>query len=430
MTKLLHPATLTFPGASNGEFGFPLDIAPVLDRGEGPFVWDDAGRKYLDLSMAWGSVLVGHAHPKIVEAAARQAELGTNFSSVNTQSMRLALRMIEHCPCVERIRFVASGTEATLLCVRIARTYTNRPLIMKFEGAYHGQHPIGVASMVGDDPPELPQPNTRGAGQPSIHSELIVAPYNDLEETTRIFEANADRIASILVEPLHRCITPEPGFLQGLRELTRNHGALLIFDEVVTGFRLALGGAQEYYGVVPDLAAYGKALGGGYPIGAFGGNADVMEVVSEQRYGQADYVWSASTTGGNPVSSAAANAALDLFEEENRYSSLHSLGRFFRSGMDQVLQDSGFESQILGDGPLGQIAFRSSPIRNHQDWLESDRDLGRQLMLSLFAKGLFLNPMGTKLYLSIAHTEENLKEFFEVLGDALKDLDKIGGPER
>ena len=400
-----------FPGGSNGEYGIPKGDAPVLERGQGCRVWDTEGREYLDMTMAWGAALVGHAHPKVLEAAAAAASKGANFAAVNRPMVELAERIAGLSPCVERIRFVASGTEATMLCLRTARAATARPKILKFEGAYHGQYPEGVTSLVGSDLPELPQPDSSGTGAPSVERDVLVAPYNDLASTRKILTDYSDELAAVIVEPLHRCIPPVDGFLQGLREATTGLGIVLVFDEVVTGFRLALGGAQEYYGVSPDLVAYGKGLGGGFPIGAFGGRADVMEAVNEQRLPGPNYAWSASTTGGNPVSSAAALAAIDVYSESGVYDWLHAMGRRFREQLNQALDQAGETAQVLGDGPLAQAAFLDRLVQSHRDWLAADRDRGRAVMFELLRRGVFLNPMGTKLYLSLAHTEADLDEF-------------------
>ena len=408
-----------FPGGSNGEFGIPPELLVVPERGSGARIWDTQGREFLDFTMAWGSALVGHAHPKVVEAATAAARDGINFASLNRRSIELAERIASVSPCAERIRFVASGTEATLLCLRVAHAATGRPKVLRFEGAYHGQHAVGVAGMLHSRPTALPACDPAGAGAPWTEHDVLVAPYNDLEETTRIVEAHAASLAAVIVEPLHRCLKPRPGFLEGLRELTRRRGIVLIFDEVVTGFRLAPGGAQEYYGVVPDLVAYGKALGGGFPIGAFAGRTEIMEVLEERRLPGPRYVWSASTTGGNPVSCAAALATLDLLLQPGVHAELHALGRRFREGLQSVIRNAGESAQILGDGPLGQVAFSAVPVVDQASWLASDRARGARLMLELLARGIFLNPMGTKLYLSLDHSEAVLSGFMEAFAQAL-----------
>jgi len=419
-TEFRQRALAVFPAGSNGEYGIPEDQIPVLARGRGARVWDTEGREYLDMTMAWGSALVGHAHPRVVEAANRQALDGVNFAAVNRRSVELAERLRSLSPCLERVRFVASGTEATMLCLRVAQAATGRAKVLKFEGAYHGQHPVGVTSMLNGRPSQLPAADPSGAGAAWVERDVLVAPFNDLAATTRILEAHAAELAAVIVEPLHRCLTPAPGFLPGLRALTSRLGIVLVFDEVVTGFRLAPGGAQEYYGVSPDLVAYGKALGGGYPIGAYGGRADLMEVVNEHRLPGPGYAWSASTTGGNPVSCAAALAALDIFCDPQCHPALHASGRLLRRLLGEALSAEDVAGQVLGDGPLAQVAFSSTPVVDQQTWLASDRRRGRAVMLELLRQGVFLNPMGTKLYLSCEHSGADIEEFAGRFRQALR----------
>ena len=420
MTSFRERALALFPAGSNGEYGIPPELVPVIERGQGCRVWDTDGREFLDMTMAWGAALVGHAHPKVVEAATRQAALGANFAAVNRRSVELAERITALSPCAERIRFVASGTEATLLCLRVAQAATGKPKVLKFEGAYHGQHPVGITSMLNGRPATLPQSDPSGAGAAWVARDVLVAPYNDLDTTSQILRDHAHELAAVIVEPLHRCLTPAPGFLQGLRDLTRSLGIVLVFDEVVTGFRLALGGAQEYYGVSPDLVAYGKGLGGGFPIGAYAGRADLMEVVNEHRLPGPNYAWSASTTGGNPVSCAAALATLDLLSEPGLYPRLHAAGRRLRQRVGEALEQTGEVAQVLGDGPLAQAAFSAQPVTDQTSWLASDRARGKALMHGLLRGGVFLNPMGTKLYLSLAHDDAVIDEFGARLADALR----------
>lgn len=411
-----------FPAGSNGEFNLTEELTMVIQRGQGCHLWDSGGREYIDFSMGWGSVLVGHANPAVVDAVVKQAPMGSNFSYINENALLLAEEILRLSPACERIRFAASGTEATLYCRRLAREFTGRSKILKFEGAYHGATEIGVISLFPDNPPDWPEPEPTGAGASrSALKDVLVAPYNDTETMRRIIEENADDLAGVIVEPLQRCTSPKPGFLEELRRVTKDHGVVLIFDEVVTGFRLAYGGAQEYYGVVPDLVAYGKALGGGYPIGAYGGRQDAMELVRESRMNQEPYVWSASTLGGNPISCAAARAALGEFSKDGVYQRLHLLGNYLRDRMRKILDEQGVTGQIIGDGPLAQVVFSSEPVFDYRSTKKGDSKRGRQLMLNLFKRGVFLNPMGTKLYLSIAHDESVCDEFLSRFSDALEE---------
>ena len=426
-TKLPHSpaarAQAVFPAGSNGEFNLPPELSIVIARGAGCRLWDSAGKEYLDYSMGWGSVLVGHARPEVVAAATQQAARGANFAYVTEASLALAEEIQRAAPFCERLRFCASGTEATMYCQRLARAATGRPKILKFEGAYHGANEAGVTSLFPDRPPDYPRPDPTGGGlAPLVQGSLLVAPYNDLETTGRIIAAHAESLAGVIVEPLQRCTPPRPGFLEGLRKLSERHGLLLIFDEVVTGLRLAYGGGAAYYGVTPDLAAYGKALGGGFPIGAFGGRADVMDLVREERLGAPDYVWTASTLGGNPVSTAAGLAALNVFAEPGTYERLHALGKTLRQGLADILTERQQGAQVIGDGPLAQVVFSRDPVFDYRSTKKGDAKKGRALMLGLFRRGVFLNPMGTKLYLSIAHDEAAIGDFLDRFEDALEEV--------
>jgi len=421
VSSLIDRSLTVFPAGSNGEFNLPPELSIVIRRGAGCRLWDTDDRPFYDFSMGWGSVLVGHARDEVVAAVTEQAPLGSNFAYINEKCLLLAEEIVRLSPACDTVRFCASGTEATMYCQRLARAFTGRPKILKFEGAYHGANEVGVTSLFPSKPAAYPRSDPTSAGVTrTMADEVLVAPFNDLEWTARILNEHAHELAAVIVEPLQRCVPPEPGFLEGLRRLTRDAGLLLIFDEVVTGFRLAYGGAQQYYGVVPDLVAYGKALGGGYPIGAFGGRADVMQLVREDRLGTDDrYVWVASTLGGNPISTTAALATLGVFQQAQVYERLHALGRYLRGGLLRVLQRRGVEAQVIGDGPLAQVIFSTAPIRDYRTTQQGDSARGRRLMLELFRRGIFLNPMGTKLYLSIAHDEAVCDEFLNRFDDAL-----------
>ncbi len=410
-----------FPGGSNGEFNLPPELTMVVASGEGCELTDTLGVTYLDFSIGWGSVLVGHARPEVTEAVTRQATLGANFAYVNESSLALAEELCTLSPACDRVRFCASGTEATMYCQRLARAFTTRRKILKFEGAYHGANEIGVTSLFPRRALAFPQPEPSSAGiPPAVIEDVLVAPYNDRVATQAIIEDHADELAAVIVEPLQRCTPPEKGFLESLRSACIDHDVLLIFDEVVTGFRLAYGGAQAYYGVVPDLVAYGKALGGGYPIGAFGGRAEIMDLVREDRLDRPGYVWMASTLGGNPVSTAAARAALGVYREPDCYEHLHDLGQYLRDGMRAVLDTHQEQAQIIGDGPLAQVVFSTEPVNDYRSTKRGDSEKARALMLALFRRKIFLNPMGTKLYLSVAHTRAVCDAFLDRFADALQ----------
>lgn len=412
-----------FPAGSNGEFNLPADLASVVESGKGCRLRTADGREMIDFSMGWGSVLVGHADPRIIGPIAERLAAGTNFATVTDASLRLAERILAVSPSCQRVRFCASGTEATMYCLRLARAATGKSSVLRFEGAYHGAHDIGVTSMFPSQGLDFPQPEPSSDGL-IAHEDgrVLVAPFNDPEQTAELIAKHASELAAVIVEPLQRCLPPEPGFLEALREATSRHGVLLIFDEVVTGFRLALGGAQERYGIVPDLVAYGKALGGGLPIGAFGGPKELMELACEDRHGNDTYVWTASTLGGNPISTTAALATLDVLEGEGVYQKLHGLGRYLRTGMRSLLEERSIDARVLGEGPLAQIAFTSGVPRDYRTSQHRDKQLARNLMLGLFRRGVWLNPMGTKLYLSLAHDEAACDEVLDHLGATLDEV--------
>ncbi|XP_038059025.1 glutamate-1-semialdehyde 2,1-aminomutase-like [Patiria miniata] len=415
-------ALTAFPAGSNGEFNLPKDLTTVLTRGKDYEVWDTTGKRYLDFSMGWGSVLVGHARGEVLEAVTRQAAKGSNFAYINDQELQLAEEIIKLSPAVEQLRFCASGTEATMYCERLARAFTDRTKVLKFEGAYHGGNDIGVTSLFPHRLREYPEPDPTSAGiSQSVDNHVLVSPYNDLHQAEMFIDRYADDLAAVIMEPFHRCTSPKPGFLEGIRAVTQRNGVLLIFDEVVTGFRLAYGGAQEYYGVVPDLVAYGKALGGGYPIGVFGGREDIMGLVSEDRMGSdSRYVWTASSLGGNPISCSAALAALSIYRQKGSYEHLHSIGKYLRAGMAKCLADVNLPGHVIGDGPLAQILHCETLVHDYrQQKLQENAEQRRAVMIGLFRRGVFLNPMGTKFYLSLKHTEEACDQFLQRLEDAL-----------
>jgi glutamate-1-semialdehyde 2,1-aminomutase len=411
-----------FPAGSLGEYNLPRDLSIVLARGEGATVWDTDGRARTDFTMGWGSVLLGHAHPAVVAAARRQAGLGANFAYVSAPALELAEELRRAVPCCERVRFCASGTEATAYAVRLARAFTGRPKIVKFEGAYHGANEVGTVSLFPRRLLDFPagEPTSAGVSAGAV-ADILVAPYNDLHRVAGILEAHRHEIGGVIVEPLHRCTPPRPGFLQGLRELTAELGILLLFDETVTGFRLAYGGGQEYYGVRPDLATLGKALGGGYPIGAVAGRADVLDLVVERRLGDPRYVWFASSLGGNPVSTAAALATLAELRKADVYPRLFALGAALRAGLRGVLKDGGVTAHVQGDGPLAAVVFTDREVVDYRSAIGADRERARAFLLGLFRRGIFLNPMSTKLYLSLAHTEADVARLLDAARATLRE---------
>lgn len=412
-----------FPGASLGEYNLPPELATVLVSGEGCHVIDMEGKEYIDMTMGWGSLILGHAFPAVVKAVQARVADASNFAYVSEPALLLAEELVRCIRCAEKVRFCASGTEATMYLARLARAFTHRDKIIKFEGAYHGANDTGVMSLFPDKLHPFPKAEAGSAGvHRSAIEDTLIAPYNDLDATRAILAEHKEAVAAIIVEPLHRCTTPQPGFLAGLRELATEYGALLLFDEVVTGFRLAYGGAQEYYDVVPDLAAFGKGLGGGYPIGAIVGRADIMDLVDEARHGEPDYVWFASSVGGNPVSTTAALATLAELRKPGTYEALFASGETVREELRRVLKDASFTAEVLGDGPLCAVAFTSTPITDYRTAKRADSSLAKAFTYGLFERGVFLNPMSTKFYLSLAHQDAEVNRFIDIAKSVLANL--------
>lgn len=414
---------LFFPGGSLGEFNLPREFSTVLSHGKGSKLYDVSGKEFIDYSLSWGSVILGHAHPAVTKAVKKQVERGSSFSYVNEPVLELAQELVKAIPCAEKIRFAASGTEATFYAIRFSKAYTGRPRVLKFEGAYHGAHDVGIMSLFPQKLLPFPAPEPTSAGTSKrIQEEVLIAPYNDLKTTQKIIDQYGEEIACVIMEPLQRCTPPVKGFLEGIRKKTKEKGILLVFDEVVTGFRLAYGGAQEYYGVIPDIAAFGKAMGGGYPIGAICGRADILDLCTESNLGKERYVWFASTLAGNPVSAAASLATLKELRKQGTYQRLHGIGERLRNGFINLLKELGISGQVLGDGPLCQVLFTEKPVVDYRTAFRADREKARQFALGLFKNGIFLNPMGTKLYLSLAHSSQDIKKLLDVSRKELKKL--------
>jgi glutamate-1-semialdehyde 2,1-aminomutase len=407
--ELLDIAERYLPGACLGMMSLPPDLRMVMVRGCGSKIYDAAGREYIDCMLGSGPLILGHGRPEVVDAVRRQVELGSTYFALNEPAIRLAEKIVEAVPCGEAIRFQTTGTEATFAALRLARAFTARDKILKFEGGWHGGHDVGQLSAAPANPPPFPAADFDCDGIPaSAAADTLVAPFNDLDATREIIETHAREIAAVIVEPLQRAIKPEPGFLDGLRKLTQQYGIVLIYDEIVTGFRLAWGGAQERYGVVPDLACYGKAMAGGYPLSAVVGRADILAAADPRRKGQGPYCFLSGTLTGNPVSAAAGLAALGVLEELGVYDRLHEIGNTLRGGINEIARKLGEPIQAIGDGPVLQVLFTQQPLRNWRDCLKADGKKAVRFGYELIRRGVYCSP-GGKIYLSLAHSNDDLQ---------------------
>ncbi len=420
---LLAAAGRYLAGGGMGLFVLPPELNLVVARGEGAHLWDTAGREYIDYLLGSGPALLGHAHPAVAAAVAHQVPKGTTFYCLNAPEILLAQRMVEAIPCADVVHYVGSGTEATFYALRIARAHTRRNKVMKFEGAWHGMHDYGLWGTVPSTPSDYPRALPDSVGVPPQAGEtVLVAPFNSTEQAVAMIERHAHELAAVIVEPLQRVLRPEPGFLEALRDATRRHGIVLIFDEIVTGFRIAWGGAQEKYGVVPDLACYGKAISGGFPLAAIAGSADVMSVLDARSRPRSSVVWATNTLNGNPVCAAAACAALDVLSRPGVYDRLAAIGGRLRAGIVASAIAHGFDVQTPGEDAVFGVRFTSRrPLRTWMDLTTANQDLGYRWALELLKRGLLVNP-NEKFYLSIMHSDDDIARTLGIVDEAFAAL--------
>jgi glutamate-1-semialdehyde 2,1-aminomutase len=419
--ELLQKAEHVIPGGCLGMIVLPTDLRMVMVRGQGSKVYDAAGREYLDYMLGSGPLLLGHCRPEVVEAVQREVALGSTYFALNEPAIRLAETIVDAAPCGEAIRFQTTGSEATFAAVRLARAFTGRDKVLKFEGGWHGGHDLGQLSGAPAEPPPFPEatPDCDGIANSARH-DVLIAPFNDLETTAAIMERHHRDLAAVIVEPLQRTIVPVANFLPGLREITRRFGIVLVLDEIVTGFRLAWGGAQERYGVVPDLACYGRVIGGGYPVSAIVGKLELLQLADPQQKGRGRYCFLSGTLTGNPVACAAGLATLNVLRQAGVYERLHFLGRRLTEGLRQAGADAGIPLQVLGDGPVLQVFFtEDKPLRNHRDLLRTDKKKAISFGHELIRRGVYCTP-GGKLYLSLAHTDQDINRTIEIAAAALR----------
>ena len=388
--------------------GTPL----FYDHGEGAYVWDVDGNRYIDLVQSWGALLFGHAHPEIVQAAIDAAKRGTSFGAPTELEIELASRIVAALPGVDMVRFVSSGTEAAMSAVRLARGATGRDLVVTFEGCYHG-HSDALLARSGSGLATFGIPGTPGVTRGAAR-DTIRAPYNDLEAVRAIFAERGDDVAVVAVEPVAAnmgVVPPAPGFLQGLRDICDGSGALLLFDEVITGFRLAYGGAQTAFGVTPDLTALGKVMGGGFPCAAFGGRRDLMEQLSP-----VGPVYQAGTLSGNPVAVAAGIAALDLARRFDPYPGLEQTADQLTASLAGTFASKGIPATINRAASLFSIFFTDGPVHNFEDAKTADHGRYARLFHHQLARGVALPPSGYELWtLCTQHGPEEIASILEAV---------------
>ncbi|HHW07385.1 MAG TPA: glutamate-1-semialdehyde 2,1-aminomutase [Clostridia bacterium] len=392
---------------------------PFIAKGEGSRIYDVDGNCYIDYVGSWGPLILGHRHPQVVEALTKCLEIGTSFGAPTEIETELAKLLVESLPSVEMVRMVNSGTEATMSALRLARAYTKRDKIVKFEGCYHG-HADHLLIKAGSGALTLGVPTSPGVPA-SIGANTIVAPYNDLDTLEKIFRQEGENIAAVILEPIAGnmgCVPPVAGFLQGLRQLTRAYGALLIFDEVMTGFRVAFGGAQNLYNVEPDLTTLGKIIGGGLPVGAYGGKREIMEMVAPQ-----GPVYQAGTLSGNPLAMTAGLTTLRILQEPGVYEELERKSQQLENGLKEAARAAGITTTFNRVGSMFTTFFTNQPVVDLTTATTSDTKAFAQFFKSMLEQGIYLAPSQFEAaFVSLAHSDEDIDRTIEAAANAFRQV--------
>ncbi len=421
-SRLFQQAQQLLPGGVNSPVRAfrAVDGQPIfIERAEGNRLWDADGNEFIDYVLSWGPMILGHAHPAVVDAVKKAVSKGTSFGAPNEGEVRLAKMICAAMPSIQMIRMVNSGTEATMSAIRLARAYTKRDKVLKFEGCYHG-HVDSLLVRAGSGATTLGIPDSPGVARETV-AHTLTLPYNDLKAVQQLFAKEGGQLACVIVEPIAAnmgVIPPADGFLEGLSELTQNHGILLIFDEIISGFRVGYGGAQALYGIQPDLTCLGKIIGGGFPVGAYGGRREVME-----RVAPCGPVYQAGTLSGNPVAMQAGIATLEHLSEPSVYAELEEKAKHLFEGMIEAAQGVGMPVCPTRIGSLLSFFFTAEKVTDYASAKTSDTTRFKRFFAFMLEQGFYLAPSQFEaLFLSTAHTHQDINRTIDAARRAFKSL--------
>jgi len=410
-------AQKVLPAGSFGNF----DPGIVIRNGKGSRIWDEDGNEFVDYLIGSGPMLLGHGHPEVLEAVHEQLDKGMTFFANNEHGIALAEEICNASACAEQVRFQSTGGEADMFAIRLARAATGRDNIIKFEGGYHGMSAEGQMSLSPEKLVNFPNAVPDSAGIPaSVRDNVLVAPYNDIGFVRSLIAEHAGKVAAVLVEPLQRIIPQEPGFLAALREETKKNDILMIFDEVVTGFRLEYGGAQARYGITPDIATYGKVIGGGFPLAAIAGTADVMAHFDKSKVGAEKFLMQIGTLSGNPIAAVAGLKTLEILRRPGQYEKLQANGTILMDAIREHLGKTGHAFQISGDPVMFDVVFTDRPVKNYRDVKTGDAKKAAAFHAALHEKGILKSP--SKFYISLSLTDDDLEQTVNAIAYAAQKI--------
>ena len=402
-TEWIKRANAVLPAGGFGNF----DPGIIIRNGKGSQVWDENGKQYVDYLIGSGPMLLGHGHPEVIDVVQSQLGKGMTFFANNAAGIELAEAICDAVPCAQQVRYVTSGGEADMYALRLARAFTGKDKILKFEGGYHGMSAEAQMSLAPERLANFPQAVPDSAGIPeSVRDSMVIAPFNDAETLVALLDEYGEELAAIIVEPLQRIVPPAPGFLQLLRAECSKRSILLIFDEIVTGFRLAYGGAQEAYGVTPDICTLGKVIGGGFPLAAIAASADIMSHFDKDIVGADRWLMQLGTLSGNPIAAAAGLKTMEILKRGDNYTKLTTTGRALMVLFEEELGKHGIAHQIVGEPALFDVVFTDKPVSDYRSWQLGDKDKNARFNASLRESGIFKSP--GKMYPSLAITDDDL----------------------